>query len=219
MIYRDKFGYPVDETGDGGDSAVRAGILGLFSDDPITTICNYEAKPGLLVRHPTQYPWQNPWNFSRDQMMCLVSALPPKVVRRVLWATLRRFCCAQNYERDHPGTTKYPWPHRVDGKWRAFDFADPLLPQHIGHLIVCARVYWLYPFLIVSWPLLYLSCLWNSTNVKTEQNQLICMVKKAGPWWVKVYKRHNVVWKLQTRYYWASRGEEQYSDLIQRGME
>lgn len=65
MIYKDSNGFPVDQTMDGGDSAVRAGILAL---------CNHPQKYGIdynryevnfsghFTRHPIQEPWNNPKN-------------------------------------------------------------------------------------------------------------------------------------------------------------
>ncbi len=210
MLFQDKSGYPVDETGDGGDSARAVGILALFMPFRPTKAAEYE-HVGALVRHPLQVPWNNPKNFTRDQLICLVPALSTNAAKRVFWATLKRCCFAQNFERDAVGSTKYPWPHKVDGAWRLFDFADPLLPHHIGHLAACAG----YDCLAwIGWPLLALSCILNSNKLDSEQNQLQCMVKVAGPWAVLLYKKCNTNWVEQTRYYWERRNQAEISAAI-----
>lgn len=224
MIYKDAQGYPVNSTLDGMDSAMRAGVLGVFCTDPTiypgdNRLAAYEIKPGLLTRHPTLPPANNPYNFTRDQMMCLVAAMPQPTAERVLYATLKRFCFAQDFERDIPGSTKYPFPNVYVNDQGAktftwFDFADPLFPHHVGHLILCAKCFWLYPFLVFSYPLLWLACLFPATISTAEQNQIQCMVVRAGRWWTRFYRNHNPLWEVQTINYWQSRNETEYSVYI-----
>lgn len=214
MIFLDNWGFPVDETGDGGDSARAMGILKLFAGHTpdLGKVLNYARGAGELVRHPTQVPWNNPKNFTRDQLMCLAPAMSvTSFAKRILLATLKRGGFAQNFERDWPGTTKYPWPHKVDGKWRLFDFADPIMPHHLGHLAACAGYRKLS---MLGWPLLALSCIFNSTSIDNEQNQLQCMIKIVGPWAIKLYKKYNTNWVIQTKYYWDRRNQSEIADAI-----
>ena len=57
MIFKDKYGYPVNETLDGMDSAMRAGVMGTFFPllklvNPVSDLIkNYEISPGILERH------------------------------------------------------------------------------------------------------------------------------------------------------------------------
>ena len=215
-IFRDKFGFPTDCTSDGGDSAMRAGVLGTFMDDPITPTGLYSIGWGTLVRHPKDVPWDNPKNFTRDQMMCLVSALKPQFVKAVFWSRVKAFCFAQNTERDYLGTTKYPWPHHyIDDRgvrqFTWFDFADPLFPHHMGHIARCTKSVWYLPAFWLGLPFLLAACYFNKGG---EQNQLQCMVYRAGPWWVKFYKKHRPNWDWFTFRYWSDRSEVEYADAI-----
>jgi hypothetical protein len=224
MIFRDKNGFPVDQTKDGGDSAMRAGILGLFSmyfnQPPYENNQIWYENQGLMVRHPFDVPWNNSRNFTRDQMMCLISIMPKYVAKRVFWATIKRGFFSQNTERDYVGSKKYPWPHsfindKGQKETRLFDWADPLFPHHVGHIALCTGSPWLYPLFLLGVPLLALSCIFNQGG---EQNQLQCMVKVAGPWWVKFYKYCYRHWEMDTRRYWDSRNESEYAEMIIEGL-
>jgi len=94
---------------------------------------------------------------------------------------------------------------------RTLDWRDPLFIHHIGHLILCARIYWLYWALVLSWPVFAFSLLFASKDPKAEQNQVQCMVRVAGNWAVWLYKRMNPMWKIQTHNYWASRDQKEIS--------
>lgn len=223
-MYYDKEHFPLNETLDGMDSAMRAGVMGTF-EKPVLKMYAYEIFPGLLCRHPNQVPSNNPYNFTRDQMMPLVSGLyftgNHEIVRRVFWKTAKRFFFSQNTERDVYGSTKAPWPHRFindqnKAETRSFDGPDPLFFHHIGHLILCGRIYSLYPLLCFSYPFLFLALAFNSTQVDSEQNQIQCMAKRAGRGWVVLYKLFNRNWTAQTEYYWSQRHESEYADLIMR---
>lgn len=224
-----------DEVKDGMDTARAHGIWYLFqkrgSTNAIRSTVLFVKPDGNCVRHPlaSMAPANNPKNFTRDQLICLTAGLFAKnhfsYCRAIFWAHFRRFFFCQNIERDWPGSTKYPWPHKMkngdkadNGKWRMFDFCDPLLPHHIGHLIRCAKLYSLFWFLPFSNIFLWLSCVFNdSDRLNNEQNQLQCMVKVAGPYWVWLYKKYNPSWRIQTLYYWSDQRNTPYiSDMIIR---
>ncbi len=231
MITRDGTGLIVDPSNyDGGDSARGDGIFNLFSPESNlkNSPLNYclSIHSGILFRHPYQDPWKNPKNFSKDQLICFLAGawkwnttLSNDLLRKVFWRHARRFFFCQNFERDYPGTTKYPWPHTFTDdhgivQHRKFDFADPLFPHHIAHLILCARIKWLYPLVPLGWPFLFLSCVFNSRKLDIEQNQLQCMVKVAGKFWVWFYKTCDPNWKIQTWTYWSNRVQTDMADLI-----
>lgn len=231
MIFRSEGGYPSDETGDQGDSARAAGILMTFGFSLKEHLLDYINDDGWVVRSPLQHPWDNPFNCTRDQIMCVVAGLwsmntleATQKARAIFWAHARRFFFSQNFERDKVGTTKYPWPHSFindQGKKeiRSFDFADPNFLHHIGHLILCARLYWLFPFVwLICWPFFFLTLLLQSRKIDAEQNQIQCMVKVAGSFWCGIYRFLNPNWAKQTFYYWERRKQIEYAFEIRLGI-
>jgi hypothetical protein len=298
MIYQDEFGFPVDQTGDGGDSAVRAGILSLFGNAPskhLPTLTSGDSSTGnsgsyleasneririeayenngVCVRcpSPTQSPWNSPLNFSRDQLIPLASGLPAAAARRVFWSHAKRLFFCQNIERDKPGSRKHLWPHqfwkdsnpttktiRMQPQWRKlgmernfhhqqddetkpktqinrndqkenqssadrqnhqieerwFDYRDILMPDHIWHLILCAKLWPLYWFGLLGIPWLALSILGHRLSRHREHNQLICQCKVQGHWAIKLFQKLNPTWKEDLKNYWNSRNEPEYAELI-----
>lgn len=105
----------VDSGGDAGDSANRSGLFAMCTDFYMPLDMFFTKNSGELVRHPTQSPWDNPKNFSRDQLIPLVAGLWKRemysLASSVFWAHARRGFFCQNTERDVPGSKKYPWPH------------------------------------------------------------------------------------------------------------
>lgn len=222
MIYRHR-GYLSDSTYDLMDSAMRAGIKTVFSNEP-EYVENYEDN-GILVRGPNQYPASNSRNFTRDQLIPLVAAFHftgnHAIARRVFYSHMRRAFFCQNFERDIEGSTKYPWPHKITvgdpkdvGTWRAFDFADPLMPHHIFMLAIAGRVYWAYAIMPIAFIFLALSILFVSRDIDEEQNQMLCLLKVYGEPWISFYKIMNPTWAEQTDRYWYKRGEFEYAEWI-----
>ena len=205
-MYYDKKGYPVDASQDGGDSARALGLLAAFGTAPVSPDAYFIGR--MATRHPTQIPWNNPWNFSRDQLMCFIMACSAAQARTLLYGLLTRFFFAQNFQRDYEGTWKYPWPHTfVNDKGqvehRSFDFADPLLPHHVFHIVLRARFYPLYVLAPLAYTLMLLSIAFNRTK-GVEQNQMQCMVKNYGL--DRAYTFLSKYWKEDTLEYWNSRG-------------
>jgi hypothetical protein len=99
---------------DGGDSAHRTGVAAFCnstSDDKL--LPSFESE-GIMTRHPTQAPWNNWRNCTRDQLTGYVAGCwrsnRTDINQRLLHAHANRvppFTC-QNTERDAPGTTKIP---------------------------------------------------------------------------------------------------------------
>jgi hypothetical protein len=227
MLYKDKYGYPVEARYDGGDSAVRIGILALCEKENDTKkMSSYEVEPGMLTRHPTQFPWNNPKNYSRDQLMCFLAGLNKlqmtDLAKRVFWSRFKSFFFAQNIERDVPGSRKYPWPHcfnrMEDGleECRKFDFADPLLPNHIWAMIKTAKIYWLYWFAPIGVMFYILTLIGHSLGKHYEENQLICESSINGKWALWLYKLINKKWESVSFKYWEDRGEIEYHDMLKK---
>ena len=225
MIRKDADGFPVEARMDGGDSAVRIGILALCNKETNKDLLKaYEVSPGMLARHPKQFPWNNPKNYSRDQLMCFLAGLDKlnqrDIAKRVLWSRAKSFFFAQNSERDVPGSTKYPWYHcfkrMEDGQeeCRKFDFADPLLPNHIWALIKTSRTYWLYWFAVIGIPFYVLTMIGHCLGNHYEENQLICESAINGKWALWLYKFLNKKWKEVSLKYWTDRDEIEYHEML-----
>lgn len=212
MIYTDYLGYPTDRTGDGGDSAVRNGVFHLVGSNLAMDFEAYHQGNGNLSRHPTQLPWNNPKNFTRDQLMMAIPGLSQSLARKVLLGVVKRFGFAQNFERDEPGTTKYPWPHKVDDEWRAFDFADPLLPNHWGALIIQSKLYFLYPLLLLSYIFHLITLYTHAKGSHHEENQMIAESYVYGT--LKLYTKWKPHWVHVSEEYWRRRNEVEYHFLL-----
>jgi len=223
MIYQDKDQFPVESHMDGGDSSMRAGmglLTGLFNSTSFDCT-KYEASWGWLTRHPTQVPWNNKWNFTRDQLIPLVAGLNAigrnAIIRRVaLWHFLRLGFC-QDFQRDQVGTWKHPWPSTYinNGQTvsKSFDFADPLLPNDWWPLIFGGELYPLY----ILWPICLLFTLFAIYGSKTheEQNQMIAELSFHPKWVMRLYLKFGG-WANGTNNnaYWNSRGENEYAISI-----
>lgn len=231
MIYRSEADLLCAQSGDQGDSAMRAGMAEIagISHEPLHF---YEApyKSGLLRRSPVQQPWDNVKNFSRDQMIPLVAAMFKRgmysTIQRFFYKRMKRLFFMQNTERDVPGSTKYPWPHKVkslgdkEETTRLFDYADPLLPQHIWHIIKAGRIYWAYPFAIIGIPCYLLDLAVHSlSKSKYEENQHIAMAYVNGNWAMKLFKKWNTGWKEVSKKYWQDRNEIEYHNACVNMME
>lgn len=114
MLFRDSRGYLSAESLDGGDSSVRAGLNSIFTGQP-DKILDYVDGQGLCVRNPWQVPWNNPNNFTKDQLKCLVAGLVAigrhDICEKIYLAHVKRNRFCQNSERDFVGSTKMKWPH------------------------------------------------------------------------------------------------------------
>lgn len=229
MIFRDQHNLLVNETFDGMDSCFRAGIWHTFSDSQIQTELElYVDENGICVRHPKHKPSNNPQNFSKDQLIPLMSALynsyGSDLNRKILKATMKRFFFAQNFERDWPGTKKFPWPHKMqggdpadNGRWRMFDFADPLFwPHYLYFFAKASRLKWLEVLTFIPGAATFLViCLLSRLEPKSkETNQLLCMLKTLGHPWPEIYKCLNPNWFQNVMHYWNRRNEPEYADKI-----
>ncbi len=243
MIYVDFDGLPTDWSRDAGDSSMRCGMLSISGKEEYTSrLMLYVTSSGEFVRHPRQAPWDNPKNFSRDQMLPLVAGLSKteegrKAVRKNLFNRIKHFFFAQNTERDAKGSTKYPFPHYYYRSSRPssltvfkkeelssiytiesskFDFADILLPHYIWHMIVASRTWYLYWLAPVGVTFFLLHLLFHAYSKETwEENQTVAMCYVQGKWAINIFKRLNFSRFIKNnKKYWTDRGEEEYIELI-----
>lgn len=215
-IHRDKLGCVMqhdiyDETKrlDGGDSASRVGIMALCGSEVDKVVVTLYEQVGLGMRHPTQEPWNNTGNFTRDQLTCLAAGLSAAnqvtACRRLYDSHRERGWRCQNVDKDYPGTRK-KWP----------DGPDWLAPDLRLHLRLCASIPSKNYF--IGWAFLAASLVYN-TKIKpeAEQNQFICQLVIAGPEWVKRYKRMHPNWRKNVNEYWDGwRDQGEIGDAIVR---
>jgi hypothetical protein len=99
---------------DGGDSAHRTGFAAFLGNQRDSDLLPLFESNGVMVRHPTQVPWNNWKNCTRDQLIGYAAgcwrAGRLDINQRLLDAHKARippFTC-QDTENDYPGTTKKP---------------------------------------------------------------------------------------------------------------
>jgi len=118
------------DTPDGGDSAQKTGIAAFCNSPQDKALLPLFESSGVMVRHPTQFPWNNSKNCSRDQLMAYTPgcwrAGQVEIVSRLLSEHARRAFTCQNVERDKPGTTKNP------------PIGDLLAPHDVMALRICS---------------------------------------------------------------------------------
>jgi hypothetical protein len=174
------------------DSARLAGLMATF-DYPGCPDLRHYLIGDQLVRHPYDFPANNPNNCTRDQLLCIVVGLNKqghyKECDLLYKAAANRDWFCQNTEADVPGSVK-KFPNGPD--W--------LSPADRDTLSIAAGrggTFGGYLFLL-------LSILFNSTFTPTrEPNQLISQCVMAGPKWVKLYKILTPKWKTAINNYWG----------------
>ena len=121
-----------DKSLDGGDSAHRTGVAAFCNSALDNALLPRFESGGVMVPHPTQAPWNNWKNCSRDQLKGYVAGCwrvgRLDINQRLLQAHAARippFTC-QNTEEDAPGTTKIP------------PIGDILLPDDVMFLRIVA---------------------------------------------------------------------------------
>lgn len=203
MIVRDEFGiimqHPLDKNS-GGDSARACGIMALCgSQQDLGVMWKFE-KPllsGYLSRHPVHYQTDN---FTRDQLLCTIAGIHSagqiKLAKRVFWSHAKRLFFCQNYREQFPDKTGLR-------RNKGFFGRDPLAFSHIGHLILCAEIFWLYPFVfLLGLPWLICETIYHAKcTPRAEPNQLISMLKKYDMIWLWVYLHPN--WRTCVLNYWT----------------
>jgi hypothetical protein len=97
---------------DGGDSAHRTGVAAFLNSQADKDLLPLFESNGVMVRHPTQVPWNNWKNCTRDQLIGYTAgcwrAGRLDINQRLLTAHKERLYTCQDTESDYPGTTKNP---------------------------------------------------------------------------------------------------------------
>lgn len=203
---------------EGGDSARSTGMMALFGSKLDQQLLEWFEKPyksGLLSRHPFQYGTDD---FTRDQLLPMMAGLSEAqetaLARRVFWAHAKRLFMCQNYMEQFPsldGGLK-----RKDKGWFG---RDPLSPSHVGFIILCARLWYLYPFLLIAYPWFILDCYFaTKVRPRVEQNQTIAMAKvfKLLGLWTKWHPN----WRGSLIEYWGGwRDQKALGEFIIQGIE
>jgi len=211
MMNFDVYGLPVDSSGSAGDTSMRAGMLAMCMHPMAPHLSNFEMtvhfdfeRSGLLLRHPRSYPWDNPWNFTRDQLLPMLAGLKVQketdLLRRVFVShALRGFFC-QDVQEDKPGSWKTP----PNGP-------DMLAPQHIGALVIAGKIWPFYPFLPIAVLFLVIDLFIRNHD---EQNQTIAMCSIYGKWALWLYKQIRPDWDKYNVSYWTGQNQLEYADMI-----
>lgn len=201
----DEYGLPKD-TGatDKMDSARLAGIMSMIGHPSAPDLSKYIIGD-QAVRHPHEEPANNPNNFTRDQLMCLVAGLHAQgrtdICKSLYLAAKKRGYKAQNSEYDYPGTTK-KFPNGRDilspSNMLALRIAAGEKGFALGHIWVVIDI------------------LFNAIFTPTrEPNQLICQLYVISKKYLKLYKFLTPKWKLAITEYWGGwRGEPELADQM-----
>lgn len=183
---------------DGGDSAHRAGLLSFCgSQADAATLPRYMLNSGVMVRHPTESPWNNPWNCTRDQLIGYLSGCwrtGQTELAKALYETHRErnppFTC-QSRENDAPG------PDKAEG------MGDLLGPHELMYFRVCCGDFVAAADLAGN-VALYLSIANADDNPDkkgAENNQLMLMAAVCGQLDVFVAKNKN--YRAVLEKYWG----------------
>lgn len=204
--------YPRDTgASDMMDSARLAGLMALFNH-PMAykeMLEGYELGDGMIARCPVaehEGDWcENPFNATRDQVICLAAGLYKlgmfEQTNRILRAHEARGWRAQNVEYDKPGSSK-KFPNGAD--W--------LSPSHRNHLRLCAGQKPTHTGSAWLWQDIVYGCYVDPWH---EPNQLISMMVVAGPKYVQWWKAHHPDWKKSLQLYWDGwRGEKAFCELM-----
>lgn len=204
MIVRDEHGIIVQHDKnntfykDGGDSARAAGLMAMCGSKTDLMLLNLFIQEGRGVRHPYQNFHNNPNNFTRDQLLCLLAGINSKnsfyikvVTKDLFWQHAKRLFFCQN-THNQEGIEK-PW----------YNGRDPLGPHHVGMFIKAAGLWWLYWFLPVAWAFMLLDMIITRVVSPTrETNQMIAMCAVFGTFWLILLNKM-FDWELNTKEYWS----------------
>lgn len=225
MLVRDRdigaiIQHPLDKNS-GGDSARSTGMMALFGSlEDQLILGRFEVPPlrGTICRHPLLWPTTD--DFTRDQLLCFLGgcwkARRTDLARRIFWSHAKRGFLCQNYMEQ--------FPNAKTGVRRNKGFfgRDPLSPSHIGYIIICARLWFLFPFLLVAFPW-FLVDLWYATKVRPreEQNQIIAMASAYGC--LKLWAQWHPCWDRPIMEYWGALGgwrdQREISEFIVNGIQ
>ncbi|MBK9794668.1 MAG: hypothetical protein IPP60_16610 [Sphingobacteriales bacterium] len=203
------FGYPCADGQthyiDFGDSANKTGHLA-FCNSLLdqNNLHLYENGDGVMVRHPTQIPWNNPNNSTRDQLIAYAAgcwrAGKNEIVQRLLREHQKRtnalgLPLCQNTDDNCPNTPKIV----TFGGLELFVETDVLAPHHIMFLKICAGDKDAYKDPIGQL-FLQLDIEATTKDVSHEKNQLIVMAIVCGR--LDLYVEVHDNYKENILFYW-----------------
>lgn len=114
---------------DGGDSDHRTGVLAFCGSQLDADNLDLFQKDGVMFRHPTQSPWNNPNNCTRDQLIGYIAGCwrtgRTDIVESLFEKHEARGFTCQDIENDEPGTLKVP------------PVGDPLAPHDLMYFRIC----------------------------------------------------------------------------------
>lgn len=179
---------------DGGDSANREGHAAFCNSALDMGLLPLFEQDGIMVRHPTQAPWNNWKNCTRDQLLAYVAgcwrAKRFDINARLLEKHLTRLppLTCQDTEADWPGTTKTP------------PIGDPLGPHDVMMLRIVAGdpSAYLDP---VGQLALQLAIETSNPDVTVEKNQLILQSMVCGR--LNLYVQIQPDYAANIRDYWS----------------
>ena len=223
MIFIDEFPRCNGAT-DNMDSAMLAGMMAVTQHPRAISCTKYKIDNWTIVRCPIadhDGDWcQNPNNVTLDQLIPIIAGL--WVQGRNLEAKMlcksakERGWLAQNFERDKPGSTKYPYPHfyEEDGK-RKFKLYDG--PDRVW----CAQREFMKNILYDTcedyWLEKYIKFHAYLTPLK-ESNQLTAMMlaSVSPKMYVTQWRFHNTRWRECVRDYYCApaRNEPRFAEHV-----
>lgn len=188
---------------DFGDSAHHTGFLAFLNSDvdkENLPLYEVKGKPGFMYRHPTQAPWNNWKNCTRDQLLAFAAgcwrAKKYDIVERLLDEHNKRpnavgLPLCQNSEKDCPMTQKQ------------FYETDILTPVDVMFLKICAGNFEAYKDPIGQLNLQIAIEVTDKNDISKEKNQLILQAIVCGR--LDLYVEVHDNYKENIRYYWGDR--------------
>lgn len=172
------------------DSSRLAGLMVTLGYPRAINVWAYIDEYGMLIRYPGD---EEPFNFSRDQMVCLIAGM---------WT--KRFQSTNEYVLN---TLDHQFWFAPNG-----DFNSPSVRNHVA-LCACDDRPGALKTSKLGYSWFKWDILWNAyMDPLSEPNQLICMLWVAGPEYIRMWKRHNTQWREAILVYWGGwRGELEFA--------
>lgn len=182
---------------DGGDSSRATGIMALFGSALDQYVIARHWVIHGFIRNYYQSIWNNPKDFSRDQLIPLVAGMKKcgkhSIVLYEFWRRRYWFGLCPN--------------------------GDLLGPEFYLHMILCGKVWPLYWLIPILYPFQIIHILWMTRVMSEhEQNQTICLAKISGLLWL--WKICHPDWKQSLKNYWGGwRDQMEIAEFIINGIE
>jgi hypothetical protein len=198
---------------DGGDSAHRTGFAAFLNSQVDKDLLPLFESNGIMVRHPSQVPWNNWKNCTRDQLIGYAAGcwraggLGLDINKRLLDAHAKRLYTCQDTENDYPGTTKKV---RILGVETPSP-GDPLGPHDIIYLRICAGDDAAYTDTLGQATLQGAIDVASTQDTTADQNNLILHAIVCGR--LKLLVTMMPQYQDSIRYYWSNwRGQPRFAE-------